>query len=152
MPVADEARVKTECNLPQVLDAAITPHLAKAELTLRDRLTDAVYDGIKDGTGDYVPADLVNLESSEALEAGAFALPFLNIKSGGAGLVRSTGHDANRTDLLSHSQIMALAKEFRDQALLLIRKYIPKPALADEPVSGITIGGLRLTSAGGEVE
>ena len=152
MPVADVARVRTECNLAEVTDdTLLSPHLTKAEIVLRDRLTDTVYDAIKDSTSPYVTADLENLKAAEALEAGAFALPILNIKTGGNGLVRSTGHEANRTELLSHGQTLALAEEFRRQSLLLIRQYQPRPAEADEPVSGITVGGLRLTAAGGEV-
>ena len=147
---ATAAQVKTECNLDKVAESRLTPHLIKGELAARRILTAAVYEAIVAEDDPYTDGDHSRLTSAEALLAGASALPFLGIKTAGDGVTRSTGQGDSRTELASAGQLELMAQVFRDQAMDLIRDYIPNPPEADQPVSGLNIGGIRLTAVGGD--
>lgn len=147
---ATAAEVRAECNLTaKVADGALNPHLIKGERKVRELLGVEAYEAIQAETSPYTAEDLALVTSAEALFAGAFALPFLGIRTSGAGIVRSTGQGDSRESLASTEDLLALGDVWKEQAVELIRGLIPAPDETESPEYGLTVGGIRWTSAGG---
>lgn len=129
MSTATTANILTECNLPKVATSILTPYLATATIELERLLTvDAAgdrYTLLATPTSPYDSADKAILVKAEALLAGSIALPFLNLKTQGDGIVGSTGFAESRTELLSPLQIQATAVQWRRDAMNLLAPYIP---------------------------
>jgi len=77
MPLTDAARVIADCNLPDEISDKLAPHIAKAEIRLREYIGDAKYDELVTGGNSDEKEKATHAESLITL---FIAVPFLNMQ------------------------------------------------------------------------
>lgn len=103
--------IKSEGNLSLVADALLQPHLDKAELELRKKLTTAEYDIVVAlGSTIEKKRELIKAEANLAL---SYAVHSLNISTNGIGLMSSKGFGDSRSEILSGQEVENLSKHYR---------------------------------------
>ncbi len=154
--LASYTDVQSECNLAQVLEAQLTPHIASAELEIQTILGSTRWTAVATPSSPYAAADKAALKKAEALLAGAIALPLLNTATGGAGIFASqvTGGGGMATSYISEGQAQQRAAGLRARALSILAPYLPGldsvADAEDNPTGGVDLAGFfRLTPCGG---
>jgi hypothetical protein len=99
-------------------------HEGEIEVWLEKYTVDTDYTAVTADGGDSDTIRAAAFSAGYCLHSLAVALPFLNINTAGKGLIKTTGIDANATELLSGSEINKLQDQFNYQALDNLRVYL----------------------------
>lgn len=147
--------VRAEGNLPESLAAEkLQPHLDSASIRMRRLLSASKYNRClkwKKGDEEATPDQLIilnDITKAEAILTVGVALPVLNIDTMGEGIVSSKGFDQSKSQLLSQTELAALAKVFEDKAMMILEPHLPQRASQRNNGEGgyVNAGGLSMGS------
>ncbi len=134
------AAVITEGNLTGLSETIITPHLKKGEVDLKKLVLVATLDLITGPTDPYDATDKDVVTAAESLLVLAHALPKLvNLAGKDGGLTRTQGLGDSQTAFVSHREAVSMAKDYRAQAVRLL-----KPYMEEMPEGAVSAGGFDL--------
>ena len=123
--------LRYEANLGRQTDPAILiPHIESAEIELKKILGPVRYDEIemmRDSTDTGERRVFDEVKKGAVYLAMSYAVNPLNTETQGNGILKITGRDESRSELMSQSEIAGLRKYLRDTALLFIEPHIDKP-------------------------
>lgn len=136
----------SEGNLGKETDENILlPHIQLAHIEIVKLITQDVYDEHFEAGED--DENYIILKKAEANLALSYAVYALNIETQGNGLVRATGFNESRKELLGQSEIEKLSTHFRDIAMDLLNPYIATETSTEEtPADQINLGALTLSA------
>lgn len=106
------ANIRSEGNLSGVTDdSLLQPHLDKAELELRRKISTDVYDEViaLEATVEK-KRELIKAEANLAL---SYAVHTLNVVTSGQGIISSKGFGDSKSELLTSQEVESLSKYYR---------------------------------------
>jgi hypothetical protein len=129
-------QIRLEGNLPDtVKDEILAPHLTKAEIEMKNILSQDLYAKIAELESDN--DDYITCAIAEANLALSYSIPSLNMETQGSGIVHSKGWDESRSELLSQPEVEKLQKYYRDVAMDFLKFYIPAGGTENKPPDNV---------------
>lgn len=124
------SKIKEITNLQDISRTdALESHFSVALRWLAKYTNEDDYAAVTDGTDtDAARAD--SFQMAFAYVVVYYALPLLNMKTVGDGIVRTTGSLQNQVQLLSNDEIKSMQNQFRQNALEMLEPYLNRAGQA----------------------